>query len=245
MSTASTQRVTVSVADCMAIVEGWSLATPALAELEIARRQLAQGTSVKQIVRERRDSLTAAVSQVLTCPSPTISIPVPTSSTAPLTHQVEAAVACYEGVARHAIQDVVVAALQSPQIGFSHIRVCSAAEGTAIEARRGHSVVQVVVHSDLTIERDWALGPGDACVPLDDELTRQLTAHGIVTTSVWMDRHGGRRDGAHLIDVARATDPAEPVRGAVQNLASAKTRHRARKPARVIPRSVGAQEGAR
>lgn len=219
MSISSTQRVQVTVAECLALVEAWDLAEPMLCELEAARQQIAQGVTVDQLVADRRTALTPVVAAALAAPLPDGCSQVAIASSAPFSRQVEAAVARYQTVARHAIQDAVVAAVQSPAIGFSEVRVCAVAEGTAIEARRGHSVVHVVVHDNLRIDRDWALGPGDACTPLDGELSAQLAARGIATTSVWTDRHSGRRDGVHLIAAARASDPAEPVRGAATNLA--------------------------
>ena len=193
MSISSTQRVQVTVAECLALVEAWDLAEPMLCELEAARQQIAQGVTVDQLVADRRTALTPVVAAALAAPLPDGCSQVAIASSAPFSRQVEAAVARYQTVARHAIQDAVVAAVQSPAIGFSEVRVCAVAEGTAIEARRGHSVVHVVVHDNLRIDRDWALGPGDACTPLDGELSAQLAALGIATTSVWTGRHSGRR----------------------------------------------------
>lgn len=241
MSSASTQRVSVSVTECRALMTAWSVPPAALSVVEQVRQQLAQGASATDLTAHSPTVVTSAIDAVLAAPAPHVGSLKPSlAPTPPLQDRLDAAITRYTAVARDTIQSAIVDALCSPQIGFTAVSVCAAEQGTAIEARRGDSVVQVVIHPDLRIDRDWALGPGDACVPLDAELTAQLSAQGITTTTVWSDTHGGRRDGAHLIADARAADPAAPARGAVSNLSGRTSRNRAR-----LSRPATATGGAR
>ena len=214
MSSYTSSVTTVSVAECMAIVNSWSLSTAHLSVLETLRSQVNAGIPLAQIVAEHGPGLTAVISAVATAPTPAMAPKV--DSIAPVTSQLKSAVGVYQAVLGEVVRDTVIEALKSAPIGFDQVKVSTGAEGIAIEARRGHSVAQVYINPDLTMEREWALGPGDACVPLDAAFTEYLVARGIRTSAVRSDRHDGKRDGAYLVGPARAADPVNPTQGALR-----------------------------
>lgn len=215
MSSASSSSVSITVTECLAALNAaWQVPPATLSTLESIRAQVAAGSSLPDLVAADADTLSAAMSSLSAVHAPDDAHAIDPS--APLAEQVRGALSTYQDVARAMLADAVISALRAPTIGFRNVKVCAGATATAVEARLGHSVVQVFVHPDLRIEDDWAVGPGGACEPLRAAFIEELASRGIHTTMEWTDRHDGKRDGAHLIEPARAADPQEPVRGAVK-----------------------------
>ena len=146
-----------------ALTAAWQTPPATLSTLESIRAQVAAESSLPDLVAAHADALSAAMSSPSAAQPPGHARAVDPS--APLAEQVRGALSTYQDVARATLADAVISALRAPTIGFRNVKVCAGTAGTAVEARLGHSVVQVFVHPDLRIDDDWAVGPGGSCEP--------------------------------------------------------------------------------
>jgi hypothetical protein len=135
-----------------------------------------------------------------------------------LATSINAAAARVREVVTSRLIDDALAASRSSDLGFSHVAWTIEPDIAAIRAttRDGHGVLDIRVDRKTgQLDREWQVGPTDACTVLDQKLVQELEQAGWILDTTEVDQHDGRRDGARLIKPADEAAPGQPTVGAV------------------------------